>query len=461
MKKVYKVFFGCMGLFLLMPFLGQAQAKIVISQVYGGGGNSNATFNYDYVELFNAGTTAQNLSGWSVQYASSTGSTWSVATLSGSIDPGKYYLIQLATGNVNVGAPLPAADATGTLNLSGTNGKVALVNNTNALSGTCPTTNVVDFVGFGSANCSEGNQPTGVLSNTAAAIRKTNGCTDTDNNGADFDVNTPNPRNSQTAANLCTSPTPPSGAGNANPSSLNTGESTLLTVTVSPGTNPASTGLSVTVNLSSIGGNAAQTMYDNGTNGDAVAGDNIFSYSLAVAAGSTTGTFSLPFSVTDGQSRSASGNIGLTILAGIANSNSGLVISQIYGNGSTTGAFRYDYVEIFNRSTETINLSGKSLQYASATGTGNFGANAITALTGNLAPGQYYLVRLAGAASGTDVPAQDASGTNNISAASGKLVIVNSTQGLACNGGSTPCTTEQLGQIIDLVGYGTANFFEG
>ncbi len=42
------------------------------------------------------------------------------------------------------------------------------------------------------------------LSNTTAAFRAGEGCTDTDNNGADFTANVPSPRNGSTAAHSCT-----------------------------------------------------------------------------------------------------------------------------------------------------------------------------------------------------------------------------------------------------------------
>jgi hypothetical protein len=43
---------------------------IVISQLYGAGGNSGATYRNDFIELFNAGGSAVDVSAWSVQYAS-------------------------------------------------------------------------------------------------------------------------------------------------------------------------------------------------------------------------------------------------------------------------------------------------------------------------------------------------------------------------------------------------------
>lgn len=171
-----------------------AGAAVVISQVYGGGGNSGAIYKNDFIELYNRSAVAVDLSGWSVQYSSSSGSSWQVTSLSGTIKPGGYFLIQQGAGSGGT-TDLPTPDAIGTINMSGTNGKVALVNATSALSGTCPTgTPVVDFVGFGSANCSE-TAPTPTLSNTTAAIRKGEGATDTDNNAADFVTGAPAPRN--------------------------------------------------------------------------------------------------------------------------------------------------------------------------------------------------------------------------------------------------------------------------
>ena len=102
---------------------GQTSGEVVISQIYGGGGNSGAPFRNDFVELFNRGTNTVNLAGWSVQYASSASGNWQGTSLSNSIAPGQYFLLQLASGGAN-GVFLPPADATGTLSLSAGAGKV-------------------------------------------------------------------------------------------------------------------------------------------------------------------------------------------------------------------------------------------------------------------------------------------------------------------------------------------------
>jgi hypothetical protein len=192
-----------------------ATSGLVISQVYGGGGNSGATLRNDYIELFNAGNASVDVSNWSVQYASATGSTWQVTNLCGggqtcTIAPGHYFLIQEAQGAAGT-TNLPTPDATGAISMSATSGKAALVNNTTVLSGTCPLSSVIDFIGYGSANCSEGQARAGSISNTKAQFRLNNGCTDSDNNSSDFAAGTPNPRNSASASTACgvaASPTP-------------------------------------------------------------------------------------------------------------------------------------------------------------------------------------------------------------------------------------------------------------
>ena len=184
---------------------GNCAGAIVISQIYGGGGNSSATFVNDYVELHNRGGATVSLSGWSLQYASATGTTWSAVPLSGSIAAGKFYLVKLGS-NGAVGGAIPTADATASNNISATAGKLALVSSATALSGACPSSgNIVDLVGFGStASCKEGSGPAPGGSNTEAILRAANGCTDTNNNATDFAAGAPNPRNSASAAVTCT-----------------------------------------------------------------------------------------------------------------------------------------------------------------------------------------------------------------------------------------------------------------
>jgi endonuclease G len=289
---------------------------VVISQVYGGGGNAGATLTNDFIEIFNRGSAPVSLNGWAVQYASATGTTWQVTSLSNvSLQPGQYYLIQEANGAGGT-TPLPAPDATGAIAMSATGAKVALTSSTTALTGGCPVGgSLVDFVGYGTANCFEGGAAVPALTNTTAALRGNLGCSETDSNSADFATGAPDPRNTNDDLHNCNGSSNPSGTGAANPNPVAAGSTSLLTVSVTPGTLPTSTGITVTGDLSLIGGSATQQFFDNASNGDATAGDNIFSYLATVSAGTTGGIKSLPTSIADAELRTGSANISLTVQA--------------------------------------------------------------------------------------------------------------------------------------------------
>jgi len=298
----------------------QTPTHIVISQVYGGGGNGGSTYKNDFIELFNPTASAVSLAGYSVQYASLAGTSYSVTALSGSIAPGQYYLVQESQGAGGT-TNLPTPDATGTIALSATGGKVALVNSTTALTGqVCPvpSTNaaVVDYIGFGGSaslpSCFQGATPAPLLSNSTAAIRA-QVCVDNQNNGVDFVSAAANPRNSSTALAPCspTGPGPITAVGAAVPATVNLGDASLLTVKITPGTNPVSTGVTVTANLTAIGGSSTQPLFDDGSNGDVTAGDNIFSYT---ATSTASGSFTLPATAMDTQARTASTTIALAVV---------------------------------------------------------------------------------------------------------------------------------------------------
>lgn len=387
---------------------------IVISQVYGGGGNSGATYKNDFIELHNISSSPVVISNWSVQYASATGTSWQVTTFSTTIQPGAYFLIQEAS-QANVGSNLPTADATGTINLSASAGKVALCNNNTALSGSAPTdASIVDLVGFGStASAYEGTgpAPAPASGNGSSDLRANNGNTDTNDNSSDFSSATVSPRNSSSPANQLASKvrvetlangsgaivsaqsvavgTPvvsyavartsadvftanvaatwsltsktggivdsdlvvagdsksatftPHAAGSAvihavisnltsvdsgvitateaqtNPSMAVTvdsqtaanGQNVTITVTVTPGSNPSSTGITVTGNLSAIGGSSTQA-FTAGPN-------NTFTYQTTIPTDLAGGVKNLTFTVGDDQSRTGTGSLDETVRGNI------------------------------------------------------------------------------------------------------------------------------------------------
>ena len=183
-----------------------AASDLVISQVYGGGGNSGSLYRNDFIEIFNRGAQPVDVGNWSVQYASAAGSAWNVTPLPSVIlQAGQYLLVQEAKG-AGGSVDLPAPDASGALALSSSSGKVLLSNGKSALSGVNPAgAAVLDLVGFGAAAGFEtalGPTP----SNTLAIARADNGCRDSDDNGADFATAAPAPRNSASERNVCGAP---------------------------------------------------------------------------------------------------------------------------------------------------------------------------------------------------------------------------------------------------------------
>src|SRR6266513_457281 len=221
---------------------------VVISQIYGGGGNAGSTFKNDFIELYNRGAVAVSLNGWSVQYASAAGNFTQVTALGNfNLQPGQYFLVQEAVGaggTVN----LPPPDATGTIPMSATAGKIALVSSTVALGNTgCPINPavVVDLVGYGTGTtCVEGTGPT---------------------------------------------PAP-------SPSIATQGGAITFTLTAKPGENPASVSMAAKADLTPIGGAALAPFTSSGFNGT---GEEVFTLTTTVGAAITQGPKSISVTLSD------------------------------------------------------------------------------------------------------------------------------------------------------------------
>ncbi len=183
----------------MLPITTSAAANadhVVISQAYGGGGNSGAEYKNDFVELYNPTAQDVNLSGWTVQYASKAGTFSAKYTFASTdtIKAGGYFLIQMAAGSGGT-KDLPTPDGVGTASMGGSEFKVALVKNAEAITGK-DDADVVDLVGVGGgANEYEGTGPAPKASNTTAVVRNSPGV-DTDDNAADFKTAAPDPHNS-------------------------------------------------------------------------------------------------------------------------------------------------------------------------------------------------------------------------------------------------------------------------
>jgi predicted extracellular nuclease len=168
MRELRRIFY--LYLLTVSCLFGQAANHVVISEIYGGGGNSGSTWKNDFVELYNPTNAPVNVTGWSVQYASATGVFGNFKTvLQGIIQPRSFYLIQESQGAGGT-KDLPTPDVVGIIAMASGSGKIALASDT--LTVLSPTgASVVDFVGYGTASMSEGS-PTAVLSNTTSAERK-------------------------------------------------------------------------------------------------------------------------------------------------------------------------------------------------------------------------------------------------------------------------------------------------
>ena len=151
-------------------------SKLVISEVYGGGGNSGATLKSDFIELYNPTTSPISLDGMSLQYRSATATTQPtiVFQLSGSVPANGHWLVKAADGAGGTDE-LPTPDQSSTISMGGTGGQVFLADQTTPLT-LSPVTGemagqpgVVDMVGFGSGATSFEAAQTGTVSNTTAA----------------------------------------------------------------------------------------------------------------------------------------------------------------------------------------------------------------------------------------------------------------------------------------------------
>jgi 5'-nucleotidase len=177
-----------LSLTLAQPAMAVGSTGLVISEVYGGGGNAGATFTNDFIELYNPTASDISLAGMSVQYRSATNTGTGVTPLAGTVPAGKHFLVQEAAGAGGTTA-LPAPDASGSLNMSGTSGVVFLASTASAVTLTSGnnvgTANVIDLVGYGTANTFETAATGPALTNNQSVTRNAGG-TDTDNNVGDF-----------------------------------------------------------------------------------------------------------------------------------------------------------------------------------------------------------------------------------------------------------------------------------
>ncbi len=274
--------------------------------------------NDEFIELLNVSSHQVAIGGWKINGSNaavppftSTRLTISAGTF---LDPGCHYLV---TNSSTSGGPYSGGVAGSQTYGTGItdDGGIALLD----AGGT-----IVDQVGMSSGSAYKEGTPLASLGSSnqnRGYARRSGGAQDTDNNANDFVLVSPSDPQNGCGMNV---------SGSANPNVVNIGDSTLLTATVAPGSNPASTAILVTGNLTPIGGLPAQGFFDDGSHGDVTPNDNIFSFSATVTSGTTAGTKSISISASDAQTRSASASILLTVQI----PPPVLTIHAIQGNGS-------------------------------------------------------------------------------------------------------------------------------
>jgi len=359
----------CLAMAAVLAVAAPASAQVKISQVYGAGGNLLSPLANDYVELYNTGA-PQDLTGWSLQYASATGTTWTVTALpSVVLGTGKYLLVRQANGGTigdetaavaiaNQVPGLPAPDGTGTTAMAADAFKVALVSSTTALVGGTPTyaatPSLQDFIGCGTTASWNDASASGVAHTAAnnappasvahALYRLGCGSTDTDSSRADWAVGWPAPRNTATPENMGFSV-----IGTALP--LTVEETQTVRLTASPYICGAAladmlcpldeTGImcmpagaacrvnnrngtcvqglrcrcdtgGLAVDTALIGGGVV-TLLDDGVAPDEIAGDEVYTAVVTVAPGTAPGTKNLPITANDGGSLSGGSYISILV----------------------------------------------------------------------------------------------------------------------------------------------------
>lgn len=324
---------------------------VVISQFQTGG----ATAEDEFIELHNTGSTPVDLNGYRLFYRSATGTSdvgpfaaWDASTV---LQPGQFYLIAATSFDGGVAVDKPYNPATCSCSMGGAGGGLAL---RPSQSGT-----PVDSVAWGTATNAfiEGAVTSAPPVNDSRS-RLSNGCQDTNNNANDFGSTSPSaPRNSASPVFACGGD---SGANlfasiAASPSALTPGSSTRITVTVVPATTPPSTGITVTGNLSNIGGSSVQPFYDNGTNGDVTAGDNVYTFQAGVPSGFAGGQYNVTAVAADGQSRSVNLSQNITVNAPFAGDDPLLMGNPSYATGDVANEnnylmFKPQYTLSYNRS---------------------------------------------------------------------------------------------------------------
>jgi hypothetical protein len=332
-----------------------------IYEVAGAGGLAGATYRQDTIILFNPTQTTINCTTCAIQTHSGTSNTatWTAYKLPTlSIPAGGYYMISASTPTIStIGSlsPIPydyrlktiektTVDGTSGDNiLSSTVGVVALTNTQTALSASsdslCGTgTQLLDLIGYGSdiaTNTATSATPATCYAGTGEAyydgstaygrqlgVTRKNRCIDTfavDDNSVDFVNLPPTFFNSSSAVSPCPMGKQLSAVVSATPSNPGVLESVTFKAVVTGATLPTSTGITAYLHFDSpYYAGAALQMYDDGTHGDAVAGDGTYTLTTSIGSGVAPGfTYATNVTVNDALGSSYTGSTRVPVPVGI------------------------------------------------------------------------------------------------------------------------------------------------
>jgi hypothetical protein len=341
MKKFLIIAFLFLGLFASNSFYPQparaVSTTVVISEFRTRG---PAGANDEFIELYNLSLSPVDLSGWEIRGSNSDGTVTTRATIADGVSLNPFCRFLLTNSNTSGYTGRVPGNQTYGVGISD-DGGIALVN----AGGT-----VIDQVGMSSGSLfKEGSTLTPFITSINRSYERRPGgapgnAQDTDNNENDFRPRSPSqPQNALADCFAAGIQIDPTGSGAASPSSLLPGGNSLLNVTVTPGVNPPSTGLAVTADLSSIGGSPAQQFFDNGTNGDVSAGDNVFSFRATIPATTPAGGRELPATITDAQGRQAAATIDFVIAGLASNCGAGRLLVK---TGTDADASMVDLLDI-------------------------------------------------------------------------------------------------------------------
>lgn len=398
------------GLLGLVPAARAAAGNnnLKIVAWYGAGSLSTSEYAYDTIILFNPTQQPITMDNWSLQLGS-TGGTFTAVSYKlpvATIPPGGFYALQGSGPGAGTGCKGANCESgftydyqlgtiegkwTDSINiLSSTAYVVALVDNQTPLGTGCPLSSpdLVDILGVGAADgsseptCHAGDSnapytPASLNGKTTsihgvkyayATVRK-NRCVDTFNNGGDYMLGYIDFENANSTPKPCPAGNQLTVNAVASPDNPAVGGSFTISATVSPAT--GGTIQSVTADLSNLGLSAATQLYDDGSHGDAVSGDGVYSLTTSPASGSNGLVLGLNVNVTDNEGNAAGDSIPFSLGGGNVPGpgNNNLEIVAWYGAGNLSNSeYARDTVILFNPTQQPITMNNWSLQTGGATG---------------------------------------------------------------------------------------------